>query len=164
MTRRATAQKETPAAAQPDAEVGASSLTAQQEAALVALLECSTLAAAVERSGVSRSTLWRYMQDETFAQRLREARREVVSHVVLRLHQAAEDAVIALHDIVKDAEAADVRGAAVRVSAARVILDVTFKADELEEVKAKIAELEKYALKKQEDDALDRAKEKEGEE
>ncbi len=129
-------------------------LTPQQQAALVALLSCPTYAAASAQSGVSQATLWRYMQDETFARLLREARSVVVSQAVLRLQCAAGDAVKALHDIVNSAEA----GGAVRVSAARAILDMAFRAVEQDELKARIAELERFILRKQEEDALDRGR------
>lgn len=129
-------------------------LTPQQQAALVALLSCPTYAAASAQSGVSQASLWRYMQDETFARLLREARRVVVSQAVLRLQCAAGDAVKALHDIVNSAEA----GGAVRVSAARAILDMAFRAVEQDELKAGIAELEQFILRKQEENALDRGR------
>jgi hypothetical protein len=135
-------------------QVESDDLTPQQQAALMALLSCPTYAAASAQSGVSQATLWRYMQDETFARPLREARRVVVSQAVMRLQCAAGDAVKALHDIVNNAEAGD----AVRVSAARAILDLAFRAVEQDELKARIAELEQFILRKQEEDALDRGR------
>ena len=133
-------------------QVEVDDLTPQQQVALVALLSSPTYAAASAQSGVSPATLWRYMQDETFARRLREARSVVVSQAVLRLQCAAGDAVKALHEIVQSADA----GGAVRVSAARVILDVAFRVVEQDELKARINELERHILLKQEEDALDR--------
>ncbi|PYS92893.1 MAG: hypothetical protein DMF64_07120 [Acidobacteria bacterium] len=135
-------------------QVETNDLTPQQQSALVALLSCPTYAAASAKSGVSPATLWRYTQDETFARRLREARAVVVSQAVLRLQYAASDAVKALHDIVNSAETSG----SVRVAAARVIIEQTFRAVELDDLRARINELEQFILKKQEEDALDRGR------
>ena len=135
-------------------EVETDDLTPQQQSALVALLSCPTYSAASAQSGISPATLWRYMQDETFACRLREARAVVVSQAVLRLQYAASDAVKALHDLVNNAEASG----SVRVAAARVIIEQTFRAVELDELRARLNELEKFILKKQEEDALERGR------
>lgn len=129
-------------------------LSAQQQTALAALLSSPTLRQAGEKAGVSETTLWRYMQDETFSRRLREARREVVSHAVLRLQSAAADAVKTLHDIVLDAEA----GAAPRIAAARIIIEQTFRALELDDLRARLAELEQFILRRQEEEARDRGR------
>ena len=135
-------------------QVEADDLTPQQQGALVALLSCPTYAAASAQSGVSPATLWRYTQDETFARRLREARAVVVSQAVLRLQYAAGDAVKALHDIVNSAEASG----AVRVAAARVIIEQSLRAVEVDELRARLVELERFILKKQEQDALTRGR------
>jgi hypothetical protein len=149
--KTATVDKTQPESQPPEAT---GDLSAQQQAALTALLTCPTLAEAGERARVSQATLWRYMQDETFARHLREARREIISHAVLRLQHAAGDAVQVLHNIVNN-EAA---GYPVRVTAARAILDMTFRVVEQDELKARIGELERHILLKQEEDALDRGR------
>ena len=130
----------------------ADSLPAKKELALRAVLSHPTLREAALAAGVSETTLWRYMQDEAFARRLREARREAFSHAMLRLQHAANDAVNALQDVLKNPDA----GGSVRVAAARVILDQSRRAIELDDLRARVNELEQFILRKQEEDALDR--------
>lgn len=112
-------------------------LSPKQELALRAVVAHPTLKEAALAAGVSDATLWRYMQEETFARRLREARREAVSHAVLQLQGAASDAVKTLQDIMKDASA----GASARITAARIILEQTLRTRETEDVKARLEEL-----------------------
>ena len=133
-------------------------LSEKQERALQAVLSHPTLKEAALAAGISETTLWRYMQDEEFSRRLREARRDALSHAVTRLQQAAGEAVTVLHDLmIKN----DVPPAA-RRSAASTILDYAFRADEHENLKGRIEELEKRILRKQEEDALDRGRKASG--
>jgi hypothetical protein len=109
-----------------------------------------TLKEAALASGVSETTLWRYMQDEAFSRRLREAQREAVNHAVTRLQRASGDAVTVLHDLMLKADAP----ASARISAARTVLDYSLRAAEIDELKARIASLEEFIRLKQEQDAL----------
>jgi hypothetical protein len=68
----------------------------REELALAALLTEPSIAAAAKAAGISESTLLRWMQDPTFRDRLRAARRSVVEDAVGRLQQAATLAVDAL--------------------------------------------------------------------
>ena len=135
-------------------------LSPRKEAALHALLTYPTNKEAALAAGISEPTLWRYMRDPVFARRLNEARREGHAQAVQRLHHAAGDAAKALHDIVKDSEAPH----AARISAARAIFDQLRRAIELDEQRVRIDELEQHILRKQEQDAIDRAREEEEEE
>ena len=75
------------------------SLPAKQEAALSAVLLHPTLKEAALAAGISETTLWRYMHDEEFSKRLREARRDSVNHTVIRLQKASSEAVTVLHEL-----------------------------------------------------------------
>jgi hypothetical protein len=127
-------------------------LPPKQELALRAVISHPTLKEAALSAGISETTLWRYMQDAEFSRRLREARREAVSHTVTRLQQASSDAVTVLRDLMLKDDAPP----AARISAARTVLDYSFRAAEQDELRARIDELEQFILRKQEEDALDR--------
>lgn len=127
-------------------------LTAKQEQALLALLSHPTLKEASLATGISESTLWRYMQDEEFSRRLYEARREAVSHAVTRLQRAAGDAVTVLCDLMMKEDAPP----AARISAIRMVLEYSIGSAEKDELKTRLAELEQFVLRKREEDALDR--------
>src|SRR2546429_9717810 len=63
----------------PDAD-DSNALSTKQELALQAVISHPTLKEAALAAGISKTTLCRYMQDEAFARRLREARRDAVLH------------------------------------------------------------------------------------
>jgi DNA-binding MurR/RpiR family transcriptional regulator len=60
-------------------------LTPKQEAALLALLAHGTIDAAYEAAGVSKSTMWRFLQDATFQARYRAMRRQLVESAIGQL-------------------------------------------------------------------------------
>jgi hypothetical protein len=129
-------------------------LPAKQEAALLAVISNPTLKEAALAAGVSETTLWRYMQDEAFKRRLREARREAVGHAVTRLQRASADAVTVLQELMMKEGAP----AAARITAARTVLDYAVRADEAQELKARIEELEEFVKIRREEEALDASK------
>lgn len=134
-------------------------LPAKQELALRAVISHPTLKEAALAAGVSETTLWRYMQDESFSRRLREARRDAVNHAVIRLQRASSDAVTVLHDLMMKADAP----ASARITAARTVLDYSIRAIEIDELKGRIDQLEEFIRSKQEEDALDAAAREQGE-
>lgn len=114
-------------------------LTPKQNKALAALIEAPTLEAAASSLGISTVTLWRHLNDETFKDAYRNARREVVSHAVAQIQGACGEAVQTLRAVATDGSAQP--GA--RVSAAKAILDTAIKAVELDDLAARIDALEK---------------------
>src|SRR5215213_234919 len=106
----------------------------REDAALAALLSEPTIDAAANRCGVSRATLYRWLDDPAFLARYRAARRQVVEHAVSRLQQTASAAVDALETLVGDTA----QPGAVRVSAAKAILDYAFKGVEMLDLVAEI--------------------------
>lgn len=132
----------------------ANTLPAKQELALRAVISHPTLKEAGLAAGVSEATLWRYMQDAEFSRRLREARREAMSHAVLRLQSAAGDAVRTLVSVMNDAGA----GPWPRLTAARTVLDMAMRARQADDLQERIDQLEQFILRRQEEDALERAR------
>lgn len=128
-------------------------LTAKQELALSAVISHPTLKEAAASSGVSETTLWRYMKEEAFARRLSEARRDAVNHAAVRLQQASGDAVTVLQELMLK----DGAPASARTMAARIVLDYSFRVVEMDEMKRRIRELEEFLIRKQETDEIDRA-------
>jgi hypothetical protein len=133
-------------------------LPAKQEQALRALLSHPTHKEAALNAGISETTLWRYTQNPEFARKLREARRDAVNHAVIRLQQSSSDAVTVLHNLMKQEDAP----AAARITAARTVLDYSFRAKEMDELKARIEQLEEFLRWKQTENALDAASGKGG--
>lgn len=130
-------------------------MTAKRELALSAVISHPTHKEAAIAAGISETTLWRYMKEEAFARRLRDATREVFSQACARLQGAAAAAATALHDIVKDQGTP----VAARVAAARAILDQSRRSLEHDDLRAQIDELEQHILSMR-DEAVDRAAER----
>jgi len=91
---------------------------------------------------VTRNTLYRWLKDDFFIHELNQSKRQLVQYSILKLQQAAKDAVKTLNDICKDKKASP----AARVSAAREILNNTLKSIELEDIEERIKSLEKRYL------------------
>lgn len=113
-------------------------------AAIAALLTAPTIAEAAAAVGVHEQTLWRWLQDPEFQSRYREAKREAVSQAVARLQQVSGEAVDTLRGIMVDTEAKD----AARVTAAKAVLEMAFKAVEAEDLVSRIEALERAISEK----------------
>ena len=113
-------------------------LPRKQEAALAALLRESTVERAAGAAGVADSTLRRWLALPDFRRRYAEARQRIVDAAVLDLQRGCADAVRALVEIVANSE----QPPSVRVSAARAILDSSFKGAELINLAERVTALE----------------------
>ena len=107
----------------------------------MALLENPTLEKAAQAAGVSKATLWRALQKPEFLQAYRAARREAFSQSVARLQHASSAAVGTLLRIMTDREASS----SSRVRAADVVLQTALRGMEMEELEARVAQLETAA-------------------
>ncbi len=114
-------------------------LTAKQERALVALLDCGEIQAASVRAGVSDVTLWRWLQQPAFQTRYRAARRQLVETAIAQLQSDCTVAARVLREVAEDKEAP----ASSRVAAAKAILDMSVNAVELTDLQERVEMLEK---------------------
>ena len=97
------------------------------------------LAHAAEASGINEKTLQRWLREDTaFQAAYREARRAVVQHAITQVQRATGEVVETLRNVMQDAEAP----ASSRVAAARVVLDMSLRAIEIEDVEQRVAALE----------------------
>ncbi len=117
-------------------------LTHKQEKAIAALLSEPTVTAAAAKCGIGERTLHTWLHDiPAFAAAYTAARHDAVGQAVGRLQHATGIAVDALIDVL-DSEYAPVAPAAVRVSAAKVIIEYALRFRELDELESRIAALE----------------------
>jgi hypothetical protein len=117
-------------------------LTAKQERALVALLNCGTIKEASEEGRVNETTLWRWLQLEEFQVRYRAARRQVVEHAIAQMQQDCSAAAKTLRTVADDASAP----ASSRVAAARAIIENAIKGVELGDLEDRIKRLEETLI------------------
>jgi len=118
-------------------------LTRKQEKAIAALLLKPTIADAAKEAGIGETTLWRWLQLEEFQNAFKDAKRKTVEQAIAQLVQVSSEAVKTLSDIMQDKTAP----ASARVSAAKAVLEMTFRADEREQLIERIEELEKLVNK-----------------
>jgi DNA-binding MurR/RpiR family transcriptional regulator len=113
----------------------------KKEAAIAALLAEPTIESAAKAAGVSGATLWRWMQEPGFDAEYRRARRASLGQAISQLQAASSAAVKALRAVAEDGAAPP----AARVSAARAVLEIGIRAIEVEDLEARISQLEKAA-------------------
>lgn len=114
-------------------------LSGKQARALAALLNNPTLRDAAKECGLSEPTLYRYLREPAFAERVREARRGLMENLQTRLQAQAAGAARVLSEIAED----ETKPAAARVSAARSLIEGALKIHEQTEIEARLKELEK---------------------
>jgi hypothetical protein len=115
-------------------------LNHKQEKAIMALLIEPNLKQAAETIGIGETTLWRWMQDAEFEKAFRDARRRALSQTISRLQQSTTQAVDTLTAIMVN----DENPASSRVTAAKTVLEMAFKAYEVEDLAVKVEEMEEY--------------------
>jgi len=113
----------------------------KKEEAIVALLTQRNFEEAARTAGVSTSTLVRWMKESDFSADYRKARRDAFAQSVARLQQASSAAVSTLLKVMID----PATPASTRVRAADSVLGHSAKAIELEDIEARVAELERGA-------------------
>jgi hypothetical protein len=122
---------------------GISSLSANQQKALAALLTTTSIGAAAEQCGLHPGTIKRYLADATFAAIYREQRMLILQETVAGISSLGTKAVQAFEDTLDDGDINERQRAAARV------MDLIYKGVELErriraeeELEQRIIELE----------------------
>jgi hypothetical protein len=108
---------------------------------IATLLEHGSWKKAANAAGVAESTLWRWSQTEEFKKVYREAKERIIAEAVSRLQKASGEAVTTLRIIMLDRE----KSTNARVTAARAILDLSFKSLEMDNFVERIENLERLS-------------------
>lgn len=109
--------------AQPSKHTRLNALTRRHRLAIEALLQSPTVQDAARLSGIPSRSLYRWLQDPTFRDAYAAAGREALSLTVAKLKSATGAALQTLQECLADPSGA------VRVSAARCILDTAVRVD-----------------------------------
>ena len=115
--------------------------TAKMETAVAALLTQRNHEEAARSVGISVATLMRWQRKPEFQKAYREARRAAHSQAIARLQQATGAAATTVLKLMTDPNIP----AAVRLRAAECVFDRAFKGVELEDIEARVSELERAA-------------------
>jgi HD-like signal output (HDOD) protein len=110
----------------------------KKEAAIAALLTQRTSEEAARSIGIGPATLRRWQKDPEFAAVLRAARKDAYRQTIGRMHHLSSAAVSTLGRVMLDEKTPP----ATKVRAADSILNHTAKAIEIEELDARLTELE----------------------
>jgi hypothetical protein len=113
----------------------------KQEEAIAALLTQRTVEEAAGAAGIGTATLLRWQKQPEFQKAYREARRAAFGQAVARLQQASSAAVSTLLKVMVDVAAP----ASTRVRAADSVLGHSVRAIEIEDIEARVSELERAA-------------------
>ena len=113
----------------------------KKDEAIAALLTQRNLDEAARAAGVAANTLLRWLKMPEFEAAYREARRAAFGQSIARLQQGTSAAATTLLKVLVDSNTP----ASVKVRAAQAILTHSAKAMELEDLEARVAELERTA-------------------
>jgi len=119
-----------------------SGLTAKQTRILGILLKTPSVAEAASRAGVTTRTIFRMLNDPTFAEAYREAREKLLGDVLVALESASTQAVATLRDVMSG----DGISAAAKVSAARTVLEMALRGREMIEFEERLRALEANSI------------------
>ena len=115
-------------------------LTHKHERAIAALLVAPSVTAAAQQIGVNENTLLRWLKDTAFERAYKEARRAVVQQAIVRMQQLCSKVVTKLEELIDNPDAP----ASSRVTAMKTVLEMSWKAIELEDLETRIAALEAH--------------------
>ena len=111
------------------------------EAAIAALLTQRNIDEAAKAAGISPNTLLNWMKVPEFQAAYREARRAAYSQAVAKLQQGTSAAATTLLKVMLDQSTP----ASVKVRAAECVMTHSAKAIEIEDIEARLSELERAA-------------------
>src|ERR1700688_1978771 len=117
--------------------------TRKKEEAIAALLTQRNVEEAARAVGIGTQTLLRWLKIPEFVKEYRQARGEVVRQAVARLQQATGAAGSVVLKLMTDPNVP----AAVKLRAAECVFDRSIKGIELEDIEARVSELERAAEK-----------------
>jgi hypothetical protein len=113
----------------------------RKERAILALLTARSIEDAARSSNIPPRTLYRWLKEPEFDAEYRRAKRAAYGQSVARLQQATSAAATTLLKTMIDASTP----ASVKIRAAEAILNHAAKAIEIEEIEARVANLERAA-------------------
>ena len=124
---------------------GSGVVTGEQEKAILALIEQPTVPKAAEVAGVAISTIYRWLKEPVFAEAYREARRESFRHAISLTQRYAPAAIQTLMKVMQDPGAAHTA----KVTAATALLKFSRESIELDDLAARVENLERAAAAEQ---------------
>ena len=113
-------------------------LTTKQTRTIEALLVCESIEATAKKVNIAKSTLYRWLKNETFKSEFSKAKFRLLSNAITTLQRVSTKAVNVLIEVMVNKE----NPASTRVNSARIVLEQAIKGSELEDLEKRIAVLE----------------------
>jgi hypothetical protein len=120
-------------------------LSGKQSKVLALLVSGATIEAAAKAGAINPATIHQWLKRPQFVESYKAARRDVVTQATASLQAACGEAVSTLRAVASDIDAP----ASSRVSAARTILELAYRAVELDDLAGRIEALENAQESKQ---------------
>ncbi|HYE72909.1 MAG TPA: phBC6A51 family helix-turn-helix protein, partial [Blastocatellia bacterium] len=113
-------------------------LSARQQKVIQALINQPTIRDAAKESGISETTVWRWLNEAEFQAAYRAARNSLLETTLTRLQGACGEAVTVLNEVMQDQTAPT----SSRVTAAVKVLELTLKVRQELEIEERLKALE----------------------
>ena len=113
-------------------------LNPRQTKTIEALLVCKSIEATAKKANIAKSTLYRWLKNETFKSEFSKAKFRLLSNAITTLQRVSTKAVNVLIEVMENKE----NPASTRVNSARIVLEQAIKGSELEDLEKRIAVLE----------------------
>jgi len=117
-------------------------LNSKQLKAIPVLIECDTVEGAARKAGISKNTIYSWMQQEEFSKAVSTARKKLLDKAMHKLMSVSMKAVITLEGLL------GAESEAVRRAAANDVLSHVLKYRELNEIEERLETVEKIVLER----------------
>lgn len=117
-------------------------LPPKKKRAIEALTTCGNITQAAEVSGITRDTLYRWMQEPAFQEAMKNAEREALRELSRRLVELAQQATSTLQEVMTHPQSPP----NARVQAARAVLDNLLRLREMIDFENRISHLEEEII------------------
>jgi hypothetical protein len=121
---------------------GTGKLSRKKHMLIAELLQRPTIREAAEAVNLGEATAHRWLRDPTFQRSYKAARLQIVDFCISRVQKASSEAVDVLREILRDNTAP----ASSRVSASKIILELSLKGLEITDILERLDNLEQAIL------------------
>ncbi len=117
-------------------------LNSRQLKTIPILIGCDTVEGAAKKAGITKNTIYTWMQQEEFSRAVSEARKKLFDRAMHKLMNVSMKAVITLEKLL------DAESEAVRRAAANDVLGHILKYQEITEIEERLDTVEKIVLER----------------
>jgi hypothetical protein len=121
---------------------GNGKLSRKKHILIAELLQQPTIREAAKAANIGEATAHRWLKDPTFQRCYKEARQQIVDNSIGQIQKASAEAVEVLREILHDVDAP----ASSRISATKIILELSLKGIELSDVLERLDSIEQAML------------------